>query len=310
MILSRRASLDKALGPDNLANLMRALGKVYALLWLYVLSVVVAGIALLGWLYQVMPGWAWQGVASILVANTVLALACTLAYVSLQYREVDLFSEEEDSQGALLRGRERQVMIPADQRLQGVLIDMALKDGDFDAVESRLKQQVTTKGREDKAALDRWIRLVSERNDWEKLESFKVPAFKSMLDAMQDREICSFLKHCLTTNPEFELNDGELLFRVARTLYFNGEFRLMLRLLHQLETRLPNNPRVVDSLLLVACALANGLKNTDKARAYLKHIRKQYADHPSAAELEQWILRLETTGRLPEPSTAFKVGAK
>ena len=71
---------------------------------------------------------------------------------------------------------------------------MALKDGDFDAVESRLKQQVTTKDVKIRPLSIVWIRLVSERNDWEKLESFKVPAFKSMLDAMQDREICSFLK--------------------------------------------------------------------------------------------------------------------
>lgn len=310
VILSRRASLDKALGPDNLSNLMRALGKVYVLLWLYELSVVVGGVALLGWLAQVLPIWLWQGLSSILVVNVVLALACTLGYVSLQYREIELFNDNEEVPGGPLRGRERQVVIPADQRLQGVLIDMALKDGDFDAVESRLKQQVLAKnGREEKPALDRWIRLVSERNDWGKLEPVKVPALRSMLDAMQDREICAFLKHCLTANPEFELNDGELLFRVSRTLYFNGEYRLLLRLLHQLETRLPGNPRVVDSLLLVACALANGLKNADKARAYLKHVQKAYPDHPATAELVQWLLRLETTGRLPEPSTAFKVAA-
>lgn len=307
IILSRRASLDKALGPGFLANVIRSLGKVYVLLWLYLLAVISVALAMTDLVLTMLPQWAAQVIAAGLAAYMMLMMAYCLGYVSLQYRQVDLFKADSPSQADGMRTRDRQVLVPVDQKLQQVLIDMALKDGDLDAVESRLKHQLLLRPH-DKAVLDRFIRLVNERGEWEKLDAMKVPVLRLLLETTRDKDICAFLKHRLQHNPDFELHDSELLYGVARTLYFNGEHRLLLRLLNQLETRLPDLPRLVDCLHLIACSLANGLQKADKARAYLKHIQKQYPQHHATGSLPLLLQRLEVEGRLPEPSVNFSTG--
>ncbi len=306
ILLSRQASLDKALGPGYLANVAGSLGKVYALLWLYLLAVMVITIGMCDQLLASLPGAPGASFAAALVGYVTAAVVHGLAYVSLQYRQVDLFKS--GSTEASTRSVQ-QAFVAATPKLQMAAIDMALKNGDFDAVEQRLRWQLQVRPQE-RVALDRLTRLCSERGDWDKLAGHTVPVLRLLLSSTRDRDICRMLRHRLSQDAEFELRDGELLHGVSRTLYFNGEYRLVLRLLNRIEERQPDSPRLVDCLLLIACSLANGLHKTDKAMAYLKHIRKQYPQHSIVPMLTLWIQRLESDGRLPEPAANFMGAAQ
>lgn len=305
-------SLDRALGPQALGAVMRALGKVYLLLWLYVVSCLLIVIALIDLAGELLPVIPAQWLSCLLVAYTVMVLSSLLGYVALQYRH-KIRAASADARGGV-PGRPAAVADDGGERRslgaearEGLMqFERAIKDGNYDVAEGRLRQLLAQRA-SDRSILDRYCRLVAERREWHKLEPYRVAVLKLWLESNRDRELCAFLKDRLMNNPDFDINDATILYQVARSLYFGQEYRLVLRLLHQIEERRPGLPQIVDCLLLIAVTLANGLQKTDKARAYLRHVQRRYAEHPAAGGIPEWLRQLDGQGRLPEPSARFSL---
>ncbi len=307
LVLTQKDSLDLAIGPGAIAHTISALGTVYWLLWWY-LTVWVWGFWVIGSLVLIVaPAWFAGSLAAFFTAYGLLVGAHLIGYVALQYRAQILEQLTSDS----LPHSERRVgetpSLAASGVSKGLMIrlDMALKEGNLESAESILKK-VLQKNAKDRNALNRLFLVAKEKQNLAQLDRFRVQIVEMLLaDVSRKTELVEYLRERLLASEEFEIRESELLYRSARSLYFQGEYRLVLKLLHDLEKRMPGLPRTVECLMLTATTLANGLQKPDKARAYLKHIQKQYAHHRLVQEIPERLKVLQESGVLPSPSADF-----
>lgn len=274
MVLAMERSVGAAVNPMNLAVLISRIGSPYFLLYGYLILLTLASGVAQDFALNHFPFWLSQPLSGFLNSTFTLILFNMLGYLLFQYQEELGFASDiqGETSGVDMHQRDRSTRFDAD-------IDMNLKDGNYDRVQSMLKEALK-RNRDDDLRIGQLYQLLVARNDATKLYQYHPRILGWLADRNDGEDIASVLGLLEQAEPGFKLDDPELAVRCARCLYHRGQFKQVLRLLQDFHKRFPDSEELAPAYLLVAQALANGLNQWEKATAFLTFIQKRCANHP------------------------------
>lgn len=302
MVLAMERSVGAAVNPLNLAVLISRIGSPYFLLYGYLILMTAASGAAQDFAVTHLPRAAAQPLAGFLNSTFTLMLFHMLGYLLFQYQEELGFAsdiQDDDEDTLANQRRNRSTRFDAD-------LDMNLKDGNYERVQALLTGALK-QDRNNPVRLAQLYKLLTARNNTAELYRYH-PRFMAWLAEQHDGEgLNRLLKQLLTKDPEFQLDDPELTLKCADTLYHSGYYRAALRLLQNFHKRFPDSDQLAPAYLLAARALANGLQQWDKARAFLQFIKKRCTNHPLHPQMDSWLEQAEQHQPLKGPKASFQV---
>ncbi|MEE2761931.1 MAG: hypothetical protein VX339_11965 [Pseudomonadota bacterium] len=301
MVLAMERSVGAAVNPMNLAMLISRIGAPYFLLYGYLILLTLASGAAQDFAMTHFPLWVSQPLAGFLNSTFTLILFHMLGYLLFQYQEELGFASDlqDGADGQDNHQRDRSARFDAD-------IDMNLKDGNYDRVQSMLKEALK-RDRDNGQRIGQLYQLLTARNDVPELYRYH-PRLLTWLADHNDGDGMAALLHSLqNAEPQFRLDDPELAVRCARTLYHRGHFKLALRLLQDFHKRFPDSKQLAQAYLLVAQTLANGLNQWEKATAFLTFIQKRCQQDPLHKQIGTYLEQAQKRDPLKGPKASFAV---
>ncbi|MEA1080470.1 hypothetical protein [Marinobacter qingdaonensis] len=301
MVLAMERSVGAAVNPMNLAMLISRIGAPYFLLYGYLILLTLASGAAQDFAMTHFPLWVSQPLAGFLNSTFTLILFHMLGYLLFQYQEELGFASDlqDRSDGQDNHQRDRSARFDAD-------LDMNLKDGNYDRVQSMLKEALK-RDRDNGQRIGQLYQLLTARNDVPELYRYH-PRLLTWLADHNDGDGMAALLHSLqNAEPQFRLDDPELAVRCARTLYHRGHFKLALRLLQDFHKRFPDSKQLAQAYLLVAQTLANGLNQWEKATAFLTFIQKRCQQDPLHKQIGTYLEQAQKREPLKGPKASFAV---
>jgi len=301
MVLAMERSVGAAVNPATLALLISRIGTPYFLLYGYLILLTLASGVAQDFALNHFPNWVSQPLAGFLNSTFTLILFNMLGYLLFQYREeLGLEAGEEDiAEDQDGHQRDRSARFDAD-------IDMNLKDGNYDRVQSMLKEALK-RDRNNGLRLEQLYRLLMARNDLDELYRYHPRLLGWLADTNNGDGIVALFGRLLKADPGFRLDDPELSVRCARILYLRGHYRLTLRLLQDFHKRFPDSDQLAPAYVLVAQALANGLQQWDKASAVLSFVQKRCSGHPLHEQVAVFLEQAAKREPLKGPRASFSV---
>ena len=301
MVLAMERSVMAAVNPMNLAVLISRIGTPYFLLYGYLILLTLASGAAQDFaLTHFAPGVA-RTLAGFLNSTFTLILFHMLGYLLFQYQEELGFASDlqDDENAGEMQNRDRTHRFDAD-------IDMNLKDGNYDRVQSMLKEALK-RDSQNAFRLGQLHQLLTARNDIPELYRYHHRLLNMLAERNDGEGIAALLAAIETVEPGFRLEDPELSVRCARCLYQRGHFKPALKLLQDFHKRFPDSEELAPAYLLVAQALANGLGQWEKASAFLNFVKKRCLNHPLHEQVDVYLQQVENREPLKGPKASFAV---
>ena len=299
MVLAMEHSVAAAVNPMNLAVLISRIGSPYFLLYGYLILLSIASGAAQEFAFNHSAPQMANILAGFLNSTFTLMLFHMLGYLLFQYQEELGFASDHQDEESLaeMQGRDRTHRFDAD-------IDMNLKDGNYDRVQSMLKESLK---REPSNAhrLEQFHALLTARDDRQELYRYHPRLLTMLADKNDGDRMASLLATIETIEPSFRLNDPELALHCAKTLYHRSQFKPALKLLQDFHKRFPDSECLPHAYLTVAQALANGLGQWEKATAFLTFIKKRCANHPLHEQIDVYLLQAQNREPLKGPRASF-----
>lgn len=301
MVLAMERSVGAAVNPMNLAVLISRIGTPYFLLYGYLILLTLASGAAQDFAVNHFPLWVAQPLAGFLNSTFTLILFHMLGYLLFQYQEELGFAsdlQDDDTETDNLH-RDRSTRFDAD-------LDMNLKDGNYDRVQSMLIETLK-RDRDDPKRIGQLYQLLTARQATAELYRYH-PRLMAWLAQRHDGDGLSQLMQTLqASEPGFQVDDPELAVQCAGTLYHRGHHKPALRLLQDFHKRFPDSDQLAPAYLIAAQALANGLQQWEKASAFLAFIKKRCTGHPIHGQIDIWLEQARNQQPLKGPKANFQV---
>ncbi|WP_336365624.1 hypothetical protein [Marinobacter sp. C2H3] len=296
MILAMERSVKSAVNPAHLVSLISRIGWPYFLLYGYLVLVVLASGAAQDLALTHFPMWLSQPLAGFLNSTFTLILFHMLGYLLFQYQEELGFAADLQDDAAPTE-RDRSLRFDAD-------LDMNLKDGHYDRVQSMLKEALKRQP-DNPVRIGQLATLLLARNDRSELYRYHPRILGWLADRNDGVRMDELLTLLREADPAFRLEDPELAVRCARALYQAGAFKSALRLLQDFHKRFPDSDQLAPAYLLAAQVLANGLSQWEKAGAFLTFVEKRCSGHPLHGQVAGYLEQVRLKQPLKEPRASF-----
>jgi tetratricopeptide (TPR) repeat protein len=299
MVLAMERSVTAAVNPITLAVLISRIGTPYFLLYAYLILLTLASGAAQDFAITQFPEWFAIPLAGFLNSTFMVILFHMLGYLLFQYQEELGFASDlqDETYGEDMHQRDRTARFDAD-------IDMNLKDGNYDRVQSMLKEALK-RDRDNSVRIGQLYQLLTARNDVAELYRYHPRLLGWLADRNDGEGMAALLDNLQTAEPAFRLDDPELAVRCARTLYHRQQFRPALRVLQDFHKRFPNSEQLAPAYLLVAQTLANGLDQWEKATAFLTFIQKRCTTDPLHEQIDSYLEQAKNREPLKGPRASF-----
>lgn len=299
MVLAMERSVTAAVNPLTLAVLISRIGTPYFLLYGYLILLTLASGAAQDFAITQFPEWFAIPLGGFLNSTFMVILFHMLGYLLFQYQEELGFASDlqDENFGEDMHQRDRTARFDAD-------IDINLKDGNYDRVQSMLKEALK-RDRDNSLRVGQLYQLLTARNDVAELYRHHPRLLSWLADRNDGEGIATLLETLQGAEPGFRLDDPGLAVRCARTLYHRQQFKLALRLLQDFHKRFPDSDQLAPAYLLVAQTLANGLDQWEKATAFLTFIQKRCTTHPLHGQIAAYLEQAEKRQPLKGPKAAF-----
>ncbi|TGN39005.1 hypothetical protein E5Q11_13965 [Marinobacter confluentis] len=301
MVLAMEHSVAAAVNPMNLAVLISRIGSPYFLLYGYLILLSVASGAAQEFAFNHFAPQMANIVAGFLNSTFTLMLFHMLGYLLFQYQEeLGFASDHQDEESvAEMQGRDRTHRFDAD-------IDMNLKDGNYDRVQSMLKESLK-RDPSNAHRLEQLHALLSARNDQQELYRYHPRLLTMLADRNDGDTMAGLLTTLEKVEPGFRLDDPQLAVHCAQTLYHRGQFKPALKLLQDFHKRFPESESLPQAYLTAAQALANGLGQWEKATAFLTFVKKRCGNHPLHEQIDVYLQQAQNREPLKGPKASFSV---
>ncbi|HKK56471.1 hypothetical protein [Marinobacter sp.] len=301
MVLAMEHSVAAAVNPLNLAVLISRIGSRYFLLYGYLILLSVASGAAQEFAFNHFAPHLANILAGFLNSTFTLMLFHMLGYLLFQYQEELGFASDHQDQEkpGESQGRDRTRRFDAD-------IDMNLKDGNYDRVESMLKESLKREPA-NACRLQQLHSLLTARDDRQELYRYHPRLLAMLADSNDGDTMAGLLATIESIQPGFKPDDPELTLRCAKVLYNRGQFKPALKLLQDFHKRFPGSECLPHAYLTMAQALANGLGQWEKATAFLSFVKKRCANHPLHEQIDVYLQQARNREPLKGPRASFNV---
>ncbi|MEW6647490.1 MAG: hypothetical protein AB1450_09850 [Pseudomonadota bacterium] len=169
--------------------------------------------------------------------------------------------------------------------------------GDVEAMiqEGRLEQAVTVlrnrvvQNRADRVLRDRFHRLLALTGDVKRLNGHGAEYIGLLLDSTDRAKAVQVWHDCKQADADFTLDSPDQVYPLAQTMFSVGAYKSVVALGNGFHKRHPGHADIPRLYLLVARALSEGLNQEQKALPLLQLLAQQYANHPIAPEVRQYL---------------------
>ena len=301
MVLAMERNVSAAVNPLNLATLIARIGSPYFLLYGYLILLVLASGAAQDFALTHFADWVSRPLAGFLNSTFTLMLFHMLGYLLFQYQEELGFAADYQDQldPQPQHNRDRSQRFDAD-------LDMNLKDGNYERVQTLLLERFKHEP-DNPLRIGQLYQLLSARNDIDSLQAYHPRIMAWLAERNDGKALADMLAQLQRADPQFCLQDAELSVMVADTLYRNGHYRQLLKLLQGFHKRFAHSPALVPAYLLVAQTLANGLGQWEKATAFLSFIQRECPQHPQHSQIQHYLEQAQAREPLRGPKASFDV---
>jgi len=301
MVLAMERSVGAAVNPLNLAQIIARIGTPYFLLYGYLILLTLASGAAQDFALNHFPLWFSQPLAGFLNSTFTLILFHMLGYLLFQYQEeLGFATDVQDGEAfAQSQNRDRSARFDAD-------IDMNLKDGNYDRVQSMLREALK-RDPDNALRLAQLYKLLMARRDIPELRRYHARILDWLANCNDGEATAELVNELQSADPTFRLEDPELSVRCASAMYHRSQFKPALRLLQDFHKRFPDSDQLAPAYLLVAQILANGLSQWEKATAFLTFIQKKCPNHPLHGQIGTYLAQAEKREPLKGPKASFAV---
>ncbi|UZE96590.1 hypothetical protein [Alkalimarinus alittae] len=292
IILALEKNIADAINPLRQLALMGAIGWPYMVLYAHLVLLFFALSAVQDFVMQHLPIMIANPISGFLFSYFMLIIFHLLGYILFQYQDKLGYAADvqDDQPGPPSMVHNRNLRIDAD-------IDINLKDGRYDAVLSILEDQLK-KNPNHIIRREQLFKLLWASQNLQKLSRYAQPILRLFVSNNTPERSAQLLKALLKHDPEFKLQDPELIFQLSQQLYHQCEYRLILVLVKDMHKRFDQFDKLPDTYLVVARTLANGLQQWDKATKYLVFIQQKFTDHPSQSRLPEYLMAVSEQKRI------------
>lgn len=299
MVLAMEQSVRAAVNPLNLATLIARIGRHYFLLYLFLILLTIASSEAQSFAWAHLDPLLANPLAGFLNSTYTLILFHMLGYLLFEYQEELGFASDlkDDTEAADTTPADRSRRVDAD-------IDMNLKDGRYDRV-SAILEETLKRDPDNPVRLGQLYRLCEARNDTKTLARHHIKLMRWMTQARRPNELKTLFQTLEQADPDFGIQDPELLLACADAFYHQQSFQRVLKLLRDFHKRFPGTPQTGPAYLLVARTLANGYNQWDKAISYLKFVLKTDPAEPVQTLGKLYLEQAQQRAPLKEPKASF-----
>lgn len=282
IILALEKNMADAINPIRQLALMGAIGWPYMVLYAHLVLLFFALSAVQEFTMQHLPIMIANPISGFLFSYFMMIIFHLLGYILFQYQDKLGYAADvqDDLPGPPSMAPNPSLRVDAD-------IDINLKEGRYDTVLGILEDQLK-KNPNHILRREQLYKLLWASHNLNKLNKYAQPILRLFISHNTPEKSAELLKALLKHDPEFKLQDPELIFQLAQQLYHQGEYRLILVLVKDMHKRFDQYERLPDTYLVVARTLANGLHQWDKAAKYLAFIKQTFTEHPSQARLPEY----------------------
>ena len=277
IVLALTNRIGAALNPSILISVVKAIGKRYLLLWLFLFILAQGPIILLSLLIEFIP-------FVILVPTTVLAFGyfafvmCRLLGYTVYQNQGSLgFVSEESLRESELSEQEIEAL---KTRQAALSTEVLVKEGEYKRARKlladRLNQNVS-----DLTLENYYHRLLMVTGDGEAVIKNAEPAIEAFVrDNRGDLAIAVF-DDCLKFDKSFKPSSLEASLGLARLLHSKLNFDSAIRLLSNAHKRFPDHALIPEAYTLLAEILILGKNDLDNGGRFVAFIKKHYPSHAS-----------------------------
>lgn len=298
MILALEDSVFPALNPLNVTALISSIGWPYFVLYGFLVMMTMASTAAQELAFTHFHAVIAYPLGGFLSSVFVVIVFHMLGYLLFQYQEeLGFASDYQDDNEPADPNRDRSRRVDAD-------IDMNLKEGNYNRVaailEEALKRDPANPNR-----LSQFYQLALARNDLEALAKHHAKLLRWMVAHRKHRDMKTLLTLLQKHDPQFQLQDSELVVASADLLFLQHEPKPALQLLKDFHKRFPDSEQIAPAYILVARILANGFGQWDKATNFLRYAAKSTSNPEMTETIAAYLTQAEQREPLKGPRASF-----
>lgn len=281
MLLAVEKSVRRAINPLALLSLMLTVGWPYLLLW-FCAQIIMAGPYYANeMLSNIAAGLVLLPITMAVTAYFTFVLYTMLGYVLFEYQQELGYQVEPDDETDM----DAEAFTKAKALGESAVL---LSDGEYDNARRCLRNALDSV-RDDIELHLQYHKLLMLLEDDESLGNHS----NYLLDLMARRgELARGVPVLQDTQRRlagFKLDRAETAVELAKVLWQQGQYRAMVRLLHNFHKQHPNHPTVPEAYLLVAQAFSEPLNEEAKALAIARFVIKKFPGCPQRQRFDQLI---------------------
>ena len=296
MSLSVTNSFFGGLNPASWITIMRAVGKPYLALWVFLFLLMGGGPIALGLIMPMLGGWLQLPVVNFVFIYFTLVMFNMMGYCLYQYHhmlglgvKVDFDQARDGSAPAAKTGKPRDTV--------GEEIGAKVAAGDLKgALQAAYEQHRTAP--DDVAVQERYFKLLQLGDKPDHSLRHARELISLLLRKERGERALQVFKTCSETKADFAPENPGEIFKLAQAARRARDYVLALALVRDFDKANPRHPDVPAARLMSAQILSENLKKDDIAADILKGMLQKFPEHPLSVEAAAYLKVLERMAAL------------
>lgn len=288
IVLALTNQIGAALHPGILFSVVKAVGKRYLILWMFLFILSQGPIILLSLLVDLMPMLVSVPITVSVFGYFALVMSRLLGYTVYENQGSFGFVSDENSREADLTETE----IASLRNKQAILkAEVLVKEGEYKRARKTLSDRLN-QGVRDVNLEDYYHRLMVITGDTESVIKNADPAIEAFVKDRRPDLAMNVYKDCLKIQKSFRPSGLESSFDLAKLLHSKLDLDLAIHLLANAHKRHPKHKLIPDAYVLLAEILILGKGESAQGKQYIEFVKKHYPDYTNAEKFTQLELAM------------------
>jgi len=296
MSLAASNSFVQGLNPAKCIEIMRAVGKPYIALWVFLYLLMSGAFVVLPLIAPLFSGWLLLPVVNFVLIYFTMVMFNMMGYCLYQYHGSLGLDVKVDFEDASDGSAPAEAAKPRD--LVGEAIAERVGAGDVKGALAAAYDQQSTKS-EDVAVQERYHKLLLLDGDRGRIISHGRSLITLLLRKERGERALQVHKACRELSPEFAPEDPAEIFKLSQAARRARDFDLALGLVRGFDKRHPRHPDVPAVYLSSAQILYEHYKKEEMATLILNGLIQKFPGHPMSIEAAGYLKVIERMAALP-----------
>ncbi len=306
IVIAMEDKFFKSLNPGLVAYFVQSMGGAYFVLWAFFLAIVGTRQAVLTAGSSLPSGLAFP-IEMALATYLGLVLFALMGYMLYQFHqelhlEVDVdFDDHRQAGGAeaiAQAGSARAALQAATPDPLERKLQVLLKAGDYKEAIAEVKDQMRH-AKFDPALNTRLHALYAEAGDPAATLAHGQQWLTALSRAQQSKQAVDALRKLITINPDFVVEDGDVILPTAHAALALRDPKLAFKLLKGFDKRFAQHKDMPEVFFLGAKMMSEHMQQHDKAASVIRSLLKKYPGAAIAAEAKTYLGVLESMAPSP-----------